>query len=394
MRRLTHARARSGPVSRPRLALLAISLVVVLAAACGGGDDGEDESFAPQGPAPGSTTETLQGRNITAATGSVVYETAPSAAHWSLQGPDLPGGRIFNDSSPLNTPIAADATLHPDSARLVQALVERAAEGVVLATTEWTYPVFRADATTPRYDVRLTAAWSEFGLLLDMPIPDAAIPDPQDDAHLTVIDLDEGWVYDLWQARQTEDGWEASWGNRIALDSDGIYPLGLSARGSGFSTLLGVIWPHELAAGRIEHALVFSTLPNREGLCVAPATESDGRSDDPLTLPEGSRLRLDPALDLDTLNLTPWERTIARALQEYGMVLVDNVSASITFYAVHPASFGGFATPWDLEEGIGDASGIPLERLQLLAWGETRDTDTFPNEVMDASIYAEPREVD
>ena len=376
---------------RGRILTAIVLALAMLLTVCGGDDDG---SFPPQGPAPGSSTETVQGRGITVSVGTRVYETSPAPEQWPIEGPNFRGDRIFNDASPFNTPVATDAPLHPDSAGLVAALVERAAEGVLLATTEWTYPTFRADASTPRFNVRLTAEWSPFGLLLDVPIPEVAIPDPQDDAHLIVIDVEGGWVYDLWQARRTETGWAAWWGNRIALDSDGVYPLGLSARGSGFSTLAGVIWPHEIAQGRIDHALVFSTLPNREGLFVAPATESDGRSDDPLTLPEGARLRLDPGLDLRTLDLEPWELTIARAMQEYGIILADNGSASVTFYTVHPASFGGYATPWPLDEGIGYASGIPLDRLQLLAWDEERQTDRFPNEVSDASIYAEPLDPD
>lgn len=385
------------PFARP--ALCASGLVAgLITVACGGGD-GEDASFpataqSEQAGAPVATEGAITGRGITVDAGTLIHASSPAPGHWPRDASGFAGGRIFNDTSPFNTPIDATPPLHRDSARLVAALLERAAGGIVLATSEWTYPTFRAGAGTPRYDVELTADWSPFARLLDVPIPDSAIPDPQDDGHLVVIDLEAGWVYDFWQARRTASGWAASWGNRIALDSDGVYPSGLSARGSGFSTLNGAIWPHEIAQGRIEHALAFSTDPNRAELFVAPATESDGQSNDPLTLPEGARPRLDPSLDLATLNLAPWERTIARAMQEYGIILVDNGSASITLYAVHPASFGGYRTAWALEDGIGFALGIPLDRLQLLAWDEERHTHDFPSEVADPSIYAEPRESD
>jgi hypothetical protein len=56
---------------------------------------------------------------------------------------------------------------------------------------------------------------------------------------------------------------------------------------------------------------------------VAPATGSDGWSTLAGAIPEGARVQLDPSLDLDSLGLTPWQKTIARALQEYGMLLVD-----------------------------------------------------------------------
>ena len=51
----------------------------------------------------------------------------------------------------------------------------------------------------------------------------------------------------------------------------------------------------------------------------APATASDGAYDDPAAIPMGARLQLDPAIDIDALGLPPYEATIAKALQTYGM---------------------------------------------------------------------------
>lgn len=73
-----------------------------------------------------------------------------------------------------------------------------------------------------------------------------------------VVDLDARCEYDLWQARRSDGGWEASWAGGISMDGDGAYPHGMSTRGSGLASLGGVIWPDELQSGRIEHALAFS----------------------------------------------------------------------------------------------------------------------------------------
>ena len=54
-------------------------------------------------------------------------------------------------------------------------------------------------------------------------------------------------------------------------------------------------------------------------------------------MPEGARVQLDPTLDLDSLGLTDYEKTIAKALQEYGMILVDD-GGGMAFYVVHPIS--------------------------------------------------------
>ena len=386
------------PALRVVLFLL-VALTALVVAACSDGGDDDEVDAAPTAAATTTQASASAPPEIELEEGTtrVVADAAVADPEDGLFLPDdespFEAGRIFNDNSPFNRPIAPDAPLHPESDAFVAALLERAKEGVVLASTEWTIPAYLARAETPRVDVRLTAAWSPFERLLSVPIPDGAQPDPQDDGHLTLIDREGGWVYDLWQARLTKDGWEASWGNRISLASTGLYPTGMSARGSGFSSLAGLIWPHELAQGRIDHALIFSTLPNRAGVFVAPATESDGRPGDPSTLPEGARLQLDPTLDLESLALDPWQRTIAQALQEYGMILADNASASVLFYLVNAQSFGDLTLPYEIEEGIGLLEAFPIERLRLLDYEEIVLDDNIVI-VADESIYADPREVE
>jgi hypothetical protein len=303
--------------------------------------------------------------------------------------PELPPvERLFSADGAFNTPIPPDADLHPDSDELVDAIASRGNPGVLLAVDRWTVPVYLAGPDTPRYRVELTAPWSEHRAILDVPIPDSARPDPAEDGHLAIIDEPAGFLYEFWQARRTESGWRAAWGNRIALDSDGIYPWGKAARGSGISVLAGVIWPHELAAGEIQHALVASYEPNRKGVVARPATASDGCSDDPLALPEGARLRLDPALDLDDLDLDSAQRTVAEAMQTYGVLIGDNGSSNIGIYLVHPQSFHPEPDlPFgELDDGFAWFGDIPLDRLQVLDF-ELVSLDSYRRRVADESIY-------
>ena len=58
----------------------------------------------------------------------------------------------------------------------------------------------------------------------------------------------------------------------------------------------------ELKRGRIDHALAINLPAPRAGTFAWPAQRTDGTGD-ATTLPEGARLRLDPTLDLDQLNL-------------------------------------------------------------------------------------------
>ncbi len=273
---------------------------------------------------------------------------------------------LFKGQSPFWEKIPDTASVDPHSSVMVQSLIEQAQQAFLVAVKEWTVPVYYADAATPRHDVRLTASWAPKKTLKNVPIPDFARADPEDDGSLVIIDEDAGCAYDFWQARQRNGEWEASWGNAIPLASNGIFPKGFSARGSGFELLQGVIWPQELAQGYIPHALVFSYDHTRAGGPVPPATESDGTSTDAWAIPEGARVQLDPSLDLDSLGLTGYEKIIARALQEYGMFCADD-GGGIQLYAINPICVKG--NPY--ESIWGDRTyvflqKIPVERFRVL----------------------------
>ncbi|MGI4893877.1 MAG: hypothetical protein ACRYF3_02050, partial [Janthinobacterium lividum] len=58
-----------------------------------------------------------------------------------------------------------------------------------------------------------------------------------------------------------------------------------------------------------------------------PAQRSDGGDHAETAIPEGTRFRLDPSLDLDTLALSPMARMVARAAQTYGFIVTDRSGA-------------------------------------------------------------------
>jgi hypothetical protein len=333
-----------------------------------------------------------QARALLAEPTAFVGAAARGSKYGRLRSGLPPGGRMFSANSPFNTPILGQPAIHSESEELVQTLVKRTKkQGAVVAVGEWTVPVYQARRNTPRQKVKLTESWSPFRRVVGVPIPKKARPDPQEDGHLAIIDPAGDWLWEFWQARKTRRGWKASWGTRISLNSTGVHPSGMSARGSGFALTSGLIWPGELTSGRIDHALVFSTLPTKRNTFVAPATESDGRGRGPHTLPEGARLQLDPRLDLNSLKLSRNERTIATALQRYGMILSDNGSRSISFYQISPQSFRKSVPnrrSWKLYDGVAELSGIPWNRMRVLSYGGTEQkVDTDALRVTDRSIY-------
>jgi hypothetical protein len=272
---------------------------------------------------------------------------------------------------PFARPIPANVRVDSKSDLYVRALAETvAARGFFVTVGRWTVPVYRATKSTPRQDVRLTASWRGADWMLRVPIPRKAAPDPSDDGHMTVLERSTGCEYDFWKARKVNGRWYADWGNTLRTGGSGIYSHGYSTRGSGFSNLAGLIWPAELRAREIKHALMFSYPYTSAAGAVAPATETDGQSDRSDALPEGARLQLDPSLDLRSLRLRPYERTIARALQRYGMYLGDTNGGGVGLYAINPQSYPSDPYVGQLpRDPYPRLSNIPIERFRVIQLG-------------------------
>ncbi|MDP3971672.1 MAG: hypothetical protein Q8P61_02015 [Candidatus Nanopelagicales bacterium] len=282
----------------------------------------------------------------------------------------------FAADSPFNQLIGPDTLVDPRSSTMVRSLVRSARQGFVVARRRWSVPVYFANASTPRRKVRLTARWRAARALHGVPIPRGARPDPEDDGSIAIVDRSTGCEYDFWQFKQKRGRWTASWGNSTRTDGTGVYPNGLSARASGFALTAGLLWPEDLAGNSIEHALAFSYDFTKAGGPVAPATETDGVTRGRTAIPIGARVRLDPTLDLNTLNLNRYQMMIAQALQRYGMILVDS-GGGISVYARGPRG-----APRQAWKGLLPRStyppldAIPVHRLQVMNTGpQIRDPD-------------------
>jgi hypothetical protein len=141
------------------------------------------------------------------------------------------------------------------------------------------------------------------------------------------------------------------------------------ASASSLSIAGGLITLEDLERGTIDHAMAMALPEVRAGVYRWPAERTDGKSSNPLSLPEGSRLRLDPALDLDSLHLPTSTRMIAEAAQKYGFVVRDGAS-TICIYGQDPTPTG--TNPY-LESGgflfspRKPLAYFPWDRLELLA---------------------------
>jgi hypothetical protein len=128
----------------------------------------------------------------------------------------------------------------------------------------------------------------------------------------------------------------------------------------------------EVASGEIRHALRF-ILPNariRAGSFVLPATHIGGPSGPPQAPPYGARLRLRGNFPVATL---PNEaaRTVARAMQRYGIVLADGGNVALT-----ARSDRFTAVKWANLLGPHDLRLLQISDFEMIAGGP-RYTATF-----------------
>ena len=305
--------------------------------------------------------------------------------------PPPPAPHLFAASSFWNKPLPAAAPIDPSSKQLVTALAveigrERArGDGPWIQTHETSTPLYTVPADQGTVPVRLDmpARPSNASLrsaLSAVPIPAGARPAAGTDRHMTVYQPSSDRLWELYRARRTANGWHAAWGGAIDHVStnpgyyDGTAWRGAQPNWGATATSLPVIGGTmllaELQAGHIDHALAMNVPDARQGSFAWPAQRSDGTASVP-ALPEGARLRLDPTLDVGSLNLPPLARMMALAAQRYGIVVRDRTHQATAFFAEDTSPSGN--DPYHGPNGLFGGqmpdevlAAFPWKRLQVL----------------------------
>lgn len=142
------------------------------------------------------------------------------------------------------------------------------------------------------------------------------------DRHLLVVDPVNGKLYEFWQARKTDAGWEASNEATFDLRTGALRPEGwTSADAAGLPIFPATVRYDECERGLVEHAMRFTVRRTRRAY-VLPATHFASRYDDPDLPRMGERLRL--RREFDTSGFPPHARAILEGLKKYGMFVADN----------------------------------------------------------------------
>jgi hypothetical protein len=260
--------------------------------------------------------------------------------------------RPFSDDSPWNTPLGDNPTLDPDSAALVADFRSSSPYGEHLDVNiaGYSIPLYWADASTTKVLVTCRIGGHGFvgtngsNATAMVPMPPGATPDPEGDHHLLIIDRSTNTEYGMWDAVFSGGAWTCGLGALLDLNGTGVRPLAKDAnpwweahgpRACGFGLVAGLIRPEEIQAGHIDHALVVAYPHVRAGMYIPPASTAQAANGQGAQkdrgIPCGGHIQLDPAVDVDAIDVAPAGKAILRALQVYG-AYVGDFSGALSLY--------------------------------------------------------------
>jgi serine/threonine-protein kinase len=210
---------------------------------------------------------------------------------------------------------------------------------------DFSIDVLAADASTPLMEFQTTSDfYSPDCDHVPMPIPDGGHVESESgyacsgngDCHLLIAEREGMKLYEMWRANiqgsNFRGGCLAVWDMTQVYPESGRGDQCSSADAAGYPIAPLLFTADELAAGEVDHAIRF-ILPNdaiRDGVFFHPAThatnaEGGGNS----TVPYGAHLRLKADFDMSRLP-NDATKTLARALQTYGMFLADGGNIALT----------------------------------------------------------------
>jgi hypothetical protein len=142
------------------------------------------------------------------------------------------------------------------------------------------------------------------------------------DRHALVLDPTNRMLYEFYQMRKTDSGWQASQASVFDLKSNRLRPeQWTSADAAGLPIFPAVVRYDELKRGLVEHAMRVTVVKTRREY-VYPARHFASSSTDENLPRMGERLRLRP--DFDVSGFSPEVQAILKGLKKYGMFVADN----------------------------------------------------------------------
>ncbi|MGD9954760.1 MAG: hypothetical protein AB7O74_14225 [Candidatus Nanopelagicales bacterium] len=178
------------------------------------------------------------------------------------------------------------------------------------------------------------------------------------DRHAIVVDAATCTLFETWDTHKRTSGWYAGSGAVWNLKSNLLRPVGwTSADAAGLPILPGLLRYDEVARGKVDHAIRFTTnITDKRWLW--PARHQAGSVNSIYYPPMGARFRLKASYDIS--GYPAQARVVLTAMKKYGLVLADNGS---------PWYFQGTSdTRWtsDLVSALGRVPARAFEAVDVL----------------------------
>ena len=282
--------------------------------------------------------------------------------------------RYFSAAGPWDWDVSA-APLDRESPTVVSYL-RRVGWGTGKMLVDFGMEVVTATATTPRMPFTSTSPQLPDCDYVPVPVPvggavegEAGYACTKDgQCRLIVADWQRQRLFELWRADIRDGAFKggclAAWDMSRSYPASGRGEQCRSADAAGFPVAALVFTADEVAAGGIGHAIRF-TLPNdriRRAAYVRPASSGVGAAGPADAPPYGTRLRLRSTYPI--ASLPPGAQVVARAMQQFGMLLADAGDVALT------AQSDRFTVAkWSGLLGANDLSSLRPEDFEMVAAG-------------------------
>ncbi|MFC7493968.1 MULTISPECIES: hypothetical protein [unclassified Nocardioides] len=231
--------------------------------------------------------------------------TFPADNWWNADVRDLP---VHPRSDAWLSHMSTERDLHPDFGGRY---------GIPITAVKGSHPKVRV-----RFDYASESDRVRYPLGRDTRIEGGRGSDG--DKHAIVVDRDRCRLYETWNTRVRGGRWVVGSGAVWSLRSNALRPDGwTSADAAGLPILPGLLRWSEVRAGRVDHAIRFTTdVTSRHHLW--PARHDAGSRSSLAYPPMGARFRL--RSDLPTRGFSAYAVAVLDAMKTYGLVLADNGS--------------------------------------------------------------------
>jgi hypothetical protein len=255
--------------------------------------------------------------------------------------------RAYGLNSPFNQPLPAHPRLAANWGTVVRYMRQNQwnftsdPRGNIALRSDGSRPVYWSTRSDPTVTIRCTGdnGFCQRHLFpLRIHIPAGARPETASDGHMTVVDQSRGYEYDFWKAQIVRRGrMVVASGCRLREGAGSGTGLHGCAEAAWLGLQAGLIREPELAAGRIDHALIVSMPCTAARRYVWPATSPNGYDcapGDPAP-PLGGLLRLNMSDRAIARTRAPrWEQAIFTAMAHYGMYVVDTEGGGHTMQLI------------------------------------------------------------